>query len=227
MKRLFEHDTVKTLLIPIILSCSWGTLLSPDACLSQADANQPITIAHQPITIARQGQPLSITAHIGGDKGIRNVILKIDYDGKSVRGAMPLKKGSGVVPVIVQIITGDLDIFAGPGALYKKLGTAKRGARLLVTSNKDGYYRVITAGNTLGYIDAERTAVIRTGNAYGVRVPPEMTQGTLSYQIIAQDSTGQTAQSGLIQVTLLNEDEIAAIRSKPKITAKAEAIEPK
>ena len=226
MKRLFEHDTTKTLLIPFIVSYLSLTPLAFDIGLAQSRASQPITIAHQPLKMAKRGQPLNVTANIGSDKGISSVVLKIEYDGKSVKGPMPSKSGGGVVPVIVQIINGDMDLFSGPGALYKRIGTAKRGDRLLVTSHKDGYYRVISPTKVAGYIDAEKTAVILSGNVYGVTIPAAMTQGKLSYQIIAKDAAGQVAQGEIVIVSLLSDEEIAAIRSKPQAVAKAEEISP-
>jgi len=226
MKRLFEHDTTKSLLIPFIISYLSLTPLVCDFGLAQSGAKKPVTIAHQPVRTAKRGQPLNVTAYVGSDKGISSVALKIDYDGKSVKGPMPPKKDGGVVPVIVQIINSDLDLFSGPGALYKRIGTVKRGDQLLVTAHKDGYYRIITPSKMVGYIDAEKTAVILSGNVFGVTIPASMTQGTLSYQIIAKDAAGQVAQSEIVNVSLLTDEELAALRSKPQAIAKTEEAQP-
>jgi hypothetical protein len=221
MKRLYEHDTPKALLISFLIS---HLILAPlvfDICIAQTGAVNLPVIAHQPAKIARRGQPLSITAHVGAGKGISSVILKIDYDGQSVKGPMPQKKDSGVVPVVVQIINGDLDVFSGASALNQKIGVVKRSDKVFVTAQKDGYYRIITAGDLVGYIDAEKTAVIQTGYAYGVTIPATMTRKTLSYQIIARDKSGQVAQSEAIVVDLLSEDEIAEMRTKPQSSVTA------
>ena len=211
MKHMRSRETILVLMIYFFASYLIFAPVMIDIILAQSMDSTPPVLAHNPIKFGYRGKPLKITANIGDDSKIQSASITIQYGGKSITGNFPPRKDLAVVPVLAQAQT-DLVVYAGPGSQYAQRGSFFMGDQFFITGQKQNYYQVYKSTNIKGYVEAVKVSIVMTGQAYGVSLPPSITnQSELSYQISVTDINGNTTVGDLTRVRLLTEDEIDAL----------------
>jgi len=213
MRHLRNQGTMIALFVSFLVSYLVLAPMVFDISLAQSMDTTPPILAHHPIKVAYRGKPLKITVRIGDESKIQSVKMIINYDGKTITGAIPPRKGMEQVPLIVRA-KKKLTLYSKPGQRGKLRGEVEAGEELYVTGQRQDYYR-IKVGELTGYVKASDTELLQTGRAYGVALPAKFTnQPSLSYQIIASDIFGNTTSTDLYTVRLLTKEEVAYLRSR-------------
>lgn len=211
----------------------WGLfglmLALPLLAVAQVFDTTPPTIAHQPVKLGREGKALPIIAFIGDNSGVKNVRIVIEHDGKSVESQMTQVEAAGSVPVVAQTRDEEVPLFATPSTSGKVLGKLGGSELLHVTLQRPPFYRVRSESGLVGYVEASRTDVVESGAEFRINLPARLTAGgSLAYQIFASDDFGNEAQTAMINVRLVSDEEVArmqqnlAARENRPTTAPAE-----
>lgn len=205
MKQMPEAETKWSL---------FGLMLAlPLLAMAQVFDTTPPTIAHQPVKLGREGKALPIIAFVGDNSGVKNVRISIQHDGESVESQMTLVDAEGSVPVVVQTRDEEVPLFATPSTSGKVLGNLSGGEQLQVTLQRPPFYRVRSASGLVGYIEANRTEVVESGAVFKINLPARLTAGgRLAYQIMATDDFGNEAQTAMINVRLVSDEEVARLQ---------------
>ncbi|HPG38750.1 MAG TPA: SH3 domain-containing protein [bacterium] len=213
MRQLVKNETLFVLLSAILITSILVMPFIGDISQAQTVNTNALIVSHQPVKIGYKGRPLSITAHINDETGIRNVSLVVNYGGNSKTGNIPELTAEGIVPVLAQV-TRDTKVYSGASTRNKVKGKVYAGEILNVTKVKDGFYRIITDGGLNGYVTSTDLRTQKTGKAFGVSIPATMTsEPFITYQIVATDMTGNTAKTKVNKVTLYTQEELAAMRT--------------
>lgn len=194
-----------------VLTCIVGLVLA-SALAAQTFDTTPPTISHQPVKLGRSGKPLALAAVVGDNGGVRNVVVKASHEGAPVE--LSMEQGPNV-PLKVRVSTPHLDVFSGPGSVNKKVGALAAGDVADVTQARDGYLRIRMESGLVGYVEAADCVTLDTGYLYRANLPAEWTiGGTLSYQIFAMDNFGNESQTGVIEVRLIDEAQLARMQAQ-------------
>ncbi len=221
MRQLVKNETVLVLLLSLLITSIIAMPFISDTSQAQTLSSNTLLISHQPVKIGYRGRPLSITAHINDDTGIRNVSLVVNYGGNSKTGTIPELTAEGIVPVLAQV-TRDSRVYTNASTRTRVKGRVYAGEILNVTRVRDGFYRIATDGGLNGYVASTDVRTSKTGKAFGVSIPATMTsEPFITYQIVATDMTGNTAKTKINKVTLYTRDELAAMRSQTGTSSQA------
>lgn len=216
MRHVLKCETLNVLLLAVLFSSLIFAPLFQDTSLAQTKDVDPPYISHHPSRIAIQGKPVNVVAHIFDDSQIASVTITLNQDGKSVTGNLPKRKTPGPVPVVGTILK-DVNVLSKANPSSKIKGQLSAGEAVNVTRVQGQYYRIRTPMNIAGYVNASDCEVVVEGAMYGIAIPASMTSGSdLSYQITATDIYGNEEKSELVQVTILTQNDLMALRSGKK-----------
>lgn len=175
----------------------------------------PPTLAHHPATVGLWGQPLNIVAHAGDQSGVKSMVIRIKFKDQTFNGKMPRLKDAETVPVIARVREDNLVVYSGPGTNYKDMGKLGVDEHVEVNRVRDNFYRVKNSSDLTGFVESQKMDIIMTGEAFGVAVPPEITQtDNLSYQIIATDKFGNETRTSLYDVRIVTEKQLAKMQDQ-------------
>ncbi len=181
--------------------------LVENVLLAQSLAKGPI-ISHFPSRVARYGTKLTIRAHVASDAPLKRVNLVLLNGDKPLRGALPVISQAGTVPVRV-MTTKAATLMTKSNASGKVRARIAAGEILNVSGLSNGYYRALTPDGKKGYVSSDNVELLNSGLAYGVTLPPSLTQRSqFTYQIEAIDAQGNTTVTDPVKVRLLTVDEI-------------------
>jgi hypothetical protein len=213
MRHLLKCETMSVCVICFLVYSLAFAPVFLDLHAAQSQSSTSPVISHQPVKVGWRGRPLNIVAHIADDTGIQTVTITINYGGKSTSGRMPVKKGSGDVPVVA-VVPSNIDVYQRADFSSKRKGIIRGGERVQVTRVNGGFYRILTTGGLSGYVDANDVQPSLYGRVYGVALPASMTElGSLTYQISATDVDGHVAKTDLVSVRTVTREEVAALRA--------------
>jgi hypothetical protein len=213
MRHLLKCETMSVCVICFLVYSLAFAPVFLDLHAAQSQSNTVPVISHQPVKVCWRGRPLNIVAHIADDTGIQTVTIAISYGGKSTSGRMPVKSGSGEVPVVA-VASSNIDVYQRADFSSKRKGIVRGGERVQVTRVSGGFYRILTAGGLFGYVDANDVQPSLYGKVYGVALPVSMTElKSLAYQISATDVDGHVTKTDPVSVRTITREEVAALRA--------------
>ncbi len=188
--------------------------ISPFAAAQTFDTTPPY-ISHQMVKLNKVNNPLTLVALISDHSGVREASVKVVYRGESVELMMSTPSKNQTVPVKVKAGAARMGVYLGPGNHFKKMGELAAGQIADVTLVRDNYYRIKTESGLAGYIDKNKCEPLEWGWMYQATIPAKATQGrSLSYQIFAMDNFGNEAQTEIVDVKLLTEQELLNLQKQ-------------
>ena len=213
MRHVSKCETLNVLLLASLISSLIFAPLFQDISLAQSKDVDPPYISHHPARIAIQGKPVNVVAHIFDDSQIASVTIAITRDGQTVTGKLPKRKTAGPVPVVAKAM-GEIPIFTKASPSSKVKGSLAQNDAVNVTRVSGQYYRVRTPMGVSGYVKASDCQVVVDGAMYAVAIPASMTSAAdLSYQIAATDIYGNVEKGEVVQVNILDQNDLLALRS--------------
>lgn len=217
MKQMRWHETISLGLV-VTYFCM---IFMPIPNLAQTFDTTPPTICHQPVKLGKVGKPLSIIANIGDKSGVRASILKINYQSENMEVEMiPVAKEQSL-PIKIKIKSEQKTVLSGPGQTYKKIGELVLDELVDVNLVRDNYYRIHSQSGLNGYIENNGCETIESGQEFKAIIPSIATKNnSISYQIFAMDTFGNEAQTEIIDVRLIDEQQLSNLQAKTGLSNK-------
>lgn len=207
LKQRFKNETF---LGGILIVCILSFIFVPFAehiLMAQSLTDGPV-IAHYPRRVGRYGQKFTIRVHAASDAQLQKVNLVLLDGEQPLRGSLPVISGAGVVPVRV-MATRNTAIRSKTDATSNVRAVVAPGDVLNVSSMSNGYYRVMDEEGKKGYVSSDAVDILTNGLAFGVSLPPSLTERSrLTYQIEAVDARGNVTSTEPVKVRLLTNQEI-------------------
>jgi hypothetical protein len=213
MRQSLMCETLNVLLSSFLITSFIFVPLFQDKSQAQSKDVTPPYISHHPAQIAILGKPINVVAHIYDESQIASVTIAITRDGQSVSGNLPIRQTLGPLPVLAKSM-GEIPVFIKADSSSKVKCSLTLDETVEVTRVKGQYYRILTAMDVAGYVDANDCEVVVEGAMYGVAIPSAMTSASeLSYQISATDIFGNVEKREVVNVRILDENDLVGLRS--------------